>query len=88
MVFEIESASFENGEVLFMFDVDWNLISVHHVGADTREMLDNRDIKSPKLISVADSAELEQLRGVERAARDDDFLLGSSGTEFAIFRSV
>ncbi len=52
------------------------LVVVAEVLADAGEVLDQRDLELGQLRRGADTAQLEDLRGVERAARDDDLACG------------
>lgn len=71
-----ESAILEEGKVGGSLANDADLVTVLHVAADTRKILDHRDVERLELGSRADTAELEELRGVEDTGRDNDLLAG------------
>src|SRR4029453_7716068 len=52
--------------------LDVHLEVVLEVLADAGQVLDRVDSESPKELAVADARQLEELRGVDGAAREDD----------------
>jgi hypothetical protein len=52
--------------------LDVDLQVVLHVLADAREVVDDVDAEGAQFLGIADAGELEQLRGVDGAAAEDD----------------
>jgi hypothetical protein len=69
-----EGAALEHGEVGGSLACDTNLVAVLEVGAYTGKVDDDGDVEALELGLGADSTELEELRSVEGACGDDDFL--------------
>jgi hypothetical protein len=63
---------------------DGHLLVVHEVLANAREVFDDGDAQLGEVGGVADAGELENLRGVEGAAGDDDFAPGEDGALLAL----
>ena len=70
-----EVAAVQRAEVLGDGGLDDVLVVVLKVGANTREVNNDRDVERLELLLGSDTAELEQLGGVEGTSRNDDFAL-------------
>lgn len=75
----VEGAAVEQAEGPGVVDGDGDLVAVLQVLADAREGLDEWDGVLGELAGRADAAEFEQLRGVESAAAEDDFVASADG---------
>jgi hypothetical protein len=68
-----ECALLKKGELSGSLADDTDLVSVLHVAADTRKVLDDFDTVRFKLLCRPNAAQLQDLRSVEGTARDNDF---------------
>ncbi len=82
-----ESAPIVDGEVGGDRSSNRDLVSILHVGANARSVENHRDVQCFELGSGADSGELQELRGVECPAGEDDFASGKERSGARLVRS-
>lgn len=83
MRLHVECTSVQDREVIRVLNVDRDLVAVLHVGSNSGKVLDYWYAELAQLFGRTDTAELQELRCVERATCKNNFLRGKSLTRFS-----
>jgi len=84
----VESAAVECDEVRGSFALDIDLVVVLEIGADTGKVDNDGNVKLLKLVGGTDATELQELRRVVCATRNDDLARSSCGSSDASIAAV